>query len=137
MVENSPPQYGRIIKEHVLMFAGIIIMVFGLMIVTGSIIGTDSEMSASAQLDLVLLVGVMPALLGGWMCFGHEAETAQARGVGKRDARLGGESRRAPDPCRASHVYPHKRAKGKQLVGALREAEGGYFENCGQRHVRI
>ncbi|WP_019422309.1 hypothetical protein [Paenibacillus sp. OSY-SE] len=79
MMENSPPQYGRIIKEHVLMFAGIIIIVFGLMIVTGSIIGTDSEMSAGAQLALVLLVGVMPALLGGWMCFASVMKRRQRK----------------------------------------------------------
>lgn len=66
---NPKTTRGGLVTEVIQYIAGTIILLFGLIMICGSLASEETKLTETKELVLVLLLGVFPALLGGWLLF--------------------------------------------------------------------
>ncbi|WP_103105663.1 hypothetical protein [Brevibacillus reuszeri] len=60
---------GGLVTEVIQYIAGAIILLFGFIMIVGALASEETKLTVTTDLVLFLLLGVLPALLGGWLLF--------------------------------------------------------------------
>jgi len=66
---KSKTTRGGLVTEVIQYIAGAIILLFGFIMIVGAIASEETKLTVTKDLVLVLLLGVLPLLLGGWLLF--------------------------------------------------------------------
>ncbi|WP_289140611.1 hypothetical protein [uncultured Brevibacillus sp.] len=66
---NEKTTRGGLVTEVIQYIAGAIILLFGLIMIIGAIASEQTKLTVTKDLVLFLLLGILPALLGGWLLF--------------------------------------------------------------------
>ncbi|MGE7274668.1 hypothetical protein ACQKK5_25005 [Brevibacillus panacihumi] len=68
-----------LVAEVIQYVAGVIILVFGVIMIAGAMASEKTNLSETSDLVLFLLLGVLPALFGGWLLFAARKNTRLRR----------------------------------------------------------
>lgn len=69
-----------LVAEVIQYVAGVIILVFGVIMIAGAMASEKTKLTETSDLVLFLLLGVLPALFGGWLLFAARKNTRLRRG---------------------------------------------------------
>lgn len=76
---NPKTTRGGIVTEVIQYVAGVIILVFGVIMIAGAMASEETKLTVTEDLVLFLLLGVLPALIGGWLLFAARKNTRLRR----------------------------------------------------------
>ncbi|EST53950.1 hypothetical protein T458_22135 [Brevibacillus panacihumi W25] len=68
-----------LVAEVIQYVAGVIILVFGVIMIAGAMASEKTKLTETSDLVLFLLLGVLPALFGGWLLFAARKNTRLRR----------------------------------------------------------
>ncbi|RNB77678.1 hypothetical protein [Brevibacillus panacihumi] len=68
-----------LVAEVIQYVAGVIILVFGVIMIAGAMASEKTKLSETSDLVLFLLLGVLPAVFGGWLLFAARKNTRLRR----------------------------------------------------------
>lgn len=66
---NVKPSNNRVAKEILLMAAGVVLSLFGFVMMAGSLASEETNLAEGSEMTLFIMLGIIPFLFGACLCF--------------------------------------------------------------------